>query len=111
MPQHREPPNRALSRSQSLCVLVGLVLLATLGGCYQGEWRLGIETPVATSTRLVPTRDIERWELVPSTVPHVVSVKASVAPRCRYVLFGTNRRVDTGRFKRTGGGWWSALAI
>src|SRR5262249_993915 len=42
---------------------------------------------------------------------HVVQVKASVVPRCRYVLYGTTRRVDTGRFKRTGGGWWSALAI
>lgn len=111
MSQDRAAPRGVLLRPYFLRVLLGVAFGATLGGCYQGEWRLGIETPVSTATRLVPTRDIERWELNPSTVANVLQVKATVSPRCRYALYGTMRRTDTGRFKRIGGGWWTALAI
>lgn len=114
MSQHGVSHFGALLRSYSLKALLAVIVLSTMAttsGCYQGEWRLGIETPIATASRLHPTRDIERWELVPSTVPHVLTVKASVNPRCRYVLYGTTRRTDTGQFKRIGNGWWTALAI
>jgi hypothetical protein len=111
MSQHRLSRHGALLRSISLKALLALCVALSASGCYQGAWRLGIETPVSTASRLIPTRDIERWELVPSTVPHVLSVKASVNPRCRYALFGSTQRVDTGQFRRVGGGWWSLLAI
>lgn len=91
--------------------LVSVVALASLSGCYQGEWRLGVEVPVATTNRLVPVRDVERWELSSTSVPNVVQVRASISQRCRYALYGTTRRTDVGHFKRVGGGWWTALAI
>ncbi len=106
MSQHRVLPTGKPLRSYC-----GLFAIALLGGCYQGEWRLGVDVPVATTNRLIPTRDIERWELAPSTMPNVVQVRASVSPRCRYALYGTVRRTDTGQFRRTGGSWWTALSI
>lgn len=87
------------------------IVLGGLAGCYQGEWRLGSEMPMASAHRLVPTRDVERWELQQSMTPNVVQVKGTVTPRCRYVLFGTSSRTDTGRFKRVGTGYWTAAAI
>ncbi len=92
-------------------VLAVTICLGALSGCYQGEWRLGTEVPVASTTRLTPTRDIERWELQQSMTPNVVQIKGTVTPRCRYVLYGSSRRTDTGQFKRVGGGYWTALAI
>lgn len=105
---------RSLSSIRAVEKLIGLaalVAVATFSGCYQGEWRLGVEVPVATTNRLVPVRDVERWELASTTVPNVVQVKASISQRCRYALYGTTRRTDVGHFKRVGGGWWTALAI
>ena len=98
-------------RHAPLRCLAVTICLGALSGCYQGEWRLGVEVPVASTTRLMPTRDIERWELQQSMTPNVVQIKGTVTPRCRYVLFGTSRRTDTGQFKRVGSGYWSALSI
>ncbi len=84
-------------------------LMAT--GCYQGEWRLGPEIPLSSSTRLMPTRDIERWELSQSMTPNVVQVKGSVTQRCRFVQYGTSRRTDTGQFRRVGSAYWTAGSI
>ena len=92
-------------------VLAITIALGALSGCYQGEWRLGTEVPVSSTTRLMPTRDIERWELQQSMTQNVVQIKGTVTPRCRYVLYGTSHRTDTGQFKRVGSGYWTALAI
>lgn len=82
-----------------------------VSGCYQGEWRLGPEIPLASSTRLMPTRDIERWELSQSMTPNVVQIKGSVTQRCRFVQYGTSRRTDTGQFRRVGSAYWTAGSI
>ncbi len=108
--QHRVPWLWAPRRSDFLIKLAVLAVMTT-SGCYEGEWRYGFETPVSSTSRLIPTRDVERWELSASTVPNVLNVKATVAPRCRYALYGTTRRTDVGHFRRINGGWWSALAV
>lgn len=87
------------------------ICLGALSGCYQGEWRLGPEIPLSSTTRLMPTRDIERWELSQSMTPNVVQVKGSVTQRCRFVQYGTSRRNDTGQFRRVGSTYWTAASI
>lgn len=89
---------------------LGLVTLTT-SGCFRGEWRTGPEYPVATTTRLLPTRTVETWELSQTLTPYVVQVKGTQTPRCRHALYGRSQRTDTGKFERIGGNWWAALAI
>ena len=88
-----------------------LGLCVFLLGCYQGEWRIGPEVAVGSQARLLPTRDVERWELEPTVTSYVVRVKGDLTQRCRTAQFGTSRRTDTGRFQRTGGKIWSGVAI
>lgn len=85
--------------------------LGMLSGCYQGEWRLGVEVPVAMTTRLLPVRSVESWELSHTQTPYVVQVKGTSTPRCRHAQYGKAKRVDTGKFERVGGGYWKTLAI
>lgn len=92
------------------CVVV-LASSVSLPGCYQGEWRTGTEVPVSSTSRLLPTRDVERWDLETTATPYVVRVRAEITPRCRNAQFGKSRRTDVGRFRRTGGGYWKAAAI
>jgi hypothetical protein len=92
-------------------LIVSLFAGTATGGCYSGEWRTGVETPVAVTSRLLPTRTVETWELSPTTVPYVLQLKGTQTPRCRMALYGKSRRTDTGKFERVGGGWWKALAI
>lgn len=91
--------------------VLGLALLALTGGCYQGEWRAGAEVPIATTARLLPTRKIETWELLPTQTPYILQVKGTSTPRCRTALYGRARRIDTGKFERIGGGFWTAIGI
>lgn len=103
------------SRAGSRGRLVGAALtlgLALLGsGCYQGEWRIGPEVPVATTSRLLPTRSIETWELLQTQTPYVIQIKGTSTPRCKYALYGRARRIDTGKFRRVGGSIWRSFAI
>ena len=85
----------------------GLLLL----GCYQGEWRIGPAVAVGSQKRVLPTRDVERWELDQTVTPFVVRVRGDLTQRCRGARFGTTRRTDTGRFRRTGGNIWTGVAI
>ncbi len=93
------------------CALAMVFFVLGGPGCYQGDWRIGAEVPIGTTSRLLPTRDIERWELEPTVTPYVVRLNADLRPRCRNARFGSSRRTDTGVFKRTGGGYWAAAAI
>jgi hypothetical protein len=93
----------------ALTLTLALPLLG--GGCYQGEWRAGPEVPVATTSRLLPTRSIETWELLQTQTPYVIQIKGTSTPRCRYALYGKARRIDTGKFERVGGGFWKTIAI
>lgn len=108
---------RAGSRSGSRLGgrLVGAALtlgLALLGsGCYQGEWRIGPEVPVATTSRLLPSRSIETWELLQTQTSYVIQIKGTSTPRCKYALYGKARRIDTGKFRRVGGSVWRTFAI
>lgn len=95
--------------SRSLLPWAMLAVLST--GCYRGEWKLGNEVPVSSMARLMPVRDIERWEMVQSMTPHVLQIKGTLTQRCRYVKYGLSRRNDTGTFRRTGSGYWVALAV
>src|SRR5262245_59076645 len=101
------------SRSARAAAMRALALLLTIGttSCFEGEWRTGVEVPLASTGKLLPSRDIERWELQPTVTPYVIQVKGTQLSRCRNALSGTTRRVDTGKFKRVGGGYWTALAI
>lgn len=72
---------------------------------------MGTELPISSTTRLLPTRDIEKWELSPAMSSNLVQVRGSVTPRCRHVLYSTSRRTDVGTFKRVGSGYWTAVAI
>lgn len=101
-------------RSGARLLIAGVI--ATVGvtgtsGCYNGEWRTGVEVPVNVTARLLPTRTVETWELSQTTVPYVVQIKGTQTPRCHMALYGKSRRTDTGQFERTGGTWWKALAI
>jgi hypothetical protein len=91
----------ALALSLSLCA----------SACYRGEWRTGAEVPLQAQGRLLPTRDVERWEIEPTSTSYVVRVKGDIAPRCRVAQFGSTRRTDTGTFERTGGNYWRATAM
>lgn len=100
------------SSSRLIRRLAALTLAASLAsGCYQGEWRAGAEVPVATTSRLLPTRSIETWELLHTQTPYVIQIKGTLTPRCRHALYGRARRVDTGKFERVGGGFWKTIAI
>lgn len=85
--------------------------LTLWAGCYQGEWRIGPEVPLRSTGRLMPTRDVERWEITPTVTSFVVQVRGDLTQRCRTAQFGTSRRTDTGRFERSGGRIWSGVAI
>lgn len=106
----RQAPRNS-SRALAVLLSVSTAASVCLTGCYQGEWRTGPEVPVAATTRLMPTRSIERWDLSQSISPYVVQVKGTVTPRCRHAMYGTSRRTDTGKFRKVGGSLWSALAI
>ncbi len=80
-------------------------------GCYQGEWRQGIEVPISATTRLKTVRTVETWELSEPGNGYVVQVKGSTTPRCRHALYGKTRRTDTGTFERLGGNWWKGAAV
>lgn len=90
---------------------LGLALPLLGSGCYQGEWRIGPEVPVATTSRLLPTRSIETWELLQTQTPYVIQIKGTSTPRCKYALYGKARRIDTGKFRRRGGFVWRSIAI
>ena len=104
-------PSARPDRAAGPRALVALLAVTATAGCYTGEWRTGVETPVAVTSRLLPTRTVETWELSQTTAPYVLSLKGTQTPRCRMALYGKSRRVDTGKFERTGGAWWKALAI
>lgn len=95
-------------RRSGLCAGLACTLLA---GCYQGDWKIGLEVPVGTRERLLATRDVERWELEQTPTPFVVRLRADLSPRCRSARFGSTRRTDVGRFRRTGGQYWRGAAI
>ena len=80
-------------------------------GCYQGEWRQGIEVPISATTRLKTVRTVETWELSEPGNGYVLQVKGSSTQRCRHALYGKTRRTDTGTFERLGGNWWKGAAI
>lgn len=80
-------------------------------GCYQGEWRQGIEVPISATARLKTVRTVETWEMSEPGNGYVLSVKGSTTPRCRHALYGKTRRTDTGTFERLGGNWWKGAAI
>jgi hypothetical protein len=93
--------------------LTSLGIASTLfwTGCYQGEWRQGIEVPISATARLKTVRTVETWELSEPGNGYVLSVKGSTTPRCRHALYGKTRRTDTGTFERLGGNWWKGAAI
>lgn len=105
------PASVRLSRPARRWLAPGVALLALSSGCYQGEWRAGVEVPIATTSRLLPTRSIETWELSHTQTPYIVQIKGTSTPRCRHALYGKARRIDTGKFERVGGGFWTAIAI
>ncbi len=82
-----------------------------LSGCYQGEWRLGTEVPIAATTRLMTVRTVETWELSEPGNGYVLQLRGSSTPRCRHALHGKTRRTDTGTFERLGGNWWKGAAV
>ena len=87
--------------------LVGVLL----SGCYQGEWRLGTEVPIAATARLMTVRSVETWELSEPGNGYVLQLRGSSTPRCRHALYGKTRRTDTGTFERLGGNWWKGAAV
>lgn len=97
-------------RHDATCALA-LSSLLFLNGCYQGEWKLEREVPVNSTSRLLPTRDIERWELEPTVTPYVVRLRGELSPRCRQAQFGSTKRIETGTFQREGGRYWKVAAI
>lgn len=102
---------RGAGRAGARLLIAGFIAAAGTSGCYNGEWRTGVEVPVTVTARLLPTRTVETWELSQTTVPYVVQIKGTQTPRCHMALYGKSRRTDTGQFERTGGTWWKALAI
>lgn len=110
-PAANRPSRPPRARSLGAAPLGLLLAIAATSGCYSGEWRTGVETPVAVTSRLLPTRTVETWELSATTVPYVLQLKGTMTPRCRMALYGKSRRTDTGKFERVGGAWWKALAI
>ena len=90
---------------------LAVALSTAASGCYVGEWRAGAEVPIATTSRLLPTRTIESWELSQTQTPYIIQVKGTSTPRCRSALYGRARRIDTGKFERVGGGFWTTIAI
>ncbi|MCS6915091.1 MAG: hypothetical protein NZ890_17915 [Myxococcota bacterium] len=93
------------------CLALGLAVSLALAGCYQGEWKIGIEVPVSSKHKLLATRDVESWELEQTPTPYVVRLRGEMTQRCRGAHFGSSRRTDVGRFVRVGGQHWKRAAI
>lgn len=98
-----------LNRVAPLLVCAALSTVGT--GCYKGEWKLGPDIPVGTKHQLLPTRDVETWQVEPTVAPYVVRVHAALQPRCRAARYGSSRRSDVGTFRREGAGAWRAASI
>lgn len=98
-------------RTRGTSALAFALVGVCLSGCYQGEWRLGTEVPIAATTRLMTVRTVETWELSEPGNGYVLQLRGSSTPRCRHSLYGKTRRTDTGTFERLGGNWWKGAAV
>src|SRR5689334_23110353 len=78
------PTSPAGVRLVQRAAALALTLSTAASGCWSGEWRAGAEVPIATTARLLPTRTIESWELLPTQTPYVLQVKGTSTPRCRH---------------------------
>jgi len=98
-------------RTRGTSALVGALGGVMLSGCYQGEWRRGVEVPIATTGRLLTVRTVETWELAEPGNGYVLRLRSTSTPRCRHALYGRTSRTDTGTFERLGGNWWKGAAV